>query len=281
MKLVRYGPKGAEKPGLIDAAGNLRDLSGEIDDIGGDVLSPDGLDRLRALDPESLPNVDGTPRLGPCVAGVSKIIAIGLNYVDHAAEVGAKLPKEPIVFMKATTSLSGPDDPIEIPRGSVQTDWEVELAVIIGTRAKYVTEATAMDHVAGYATANDVSERDFQLRRSGQWVKGKSHDSFCPLGPWLVTADEVPDPQALKIWSDLNGERQQDSSTEQLHFGVAQIVSHLSEFMTLLPGDVIVTGTPSGVGMGQEPPRFLRPGDVLEMEVEGLGRQRQVCEAAS
>lgn len=281
MKLLRYGPKGAEKPGMLDAAGGLRDLSGEIADLAGDVLSPEGLDRLRALDPDALPLVEGQPRIGPCVAGVSKIIAIGLNYVDHAAEVGAKLPKEPIVFMKATSSLSGPDDPIEIPRGSEQTDWEVELAVIIGTRAKYVTEAQAIDHVAGYATANDVSERDFQLRRSGQWVKGKSHDSFCPLGPWLVTADEVPNPQDLKIWSDLNQERQQDSSTAQLHFGVAQIVSHLSEFMTLLPGDVIVTGTPSGVGMGQEPPRFLRPGDVLEMEVEGLGRQRQVCEAAS
>ena len=275
MKLVRYGDAGAEKPGLIDAQGNIRDLSGQIPDLAGAALAPGALAELAAIDPASLPLVAGNPRLGPCVAGTGKFICIGLNYSDHAAETGAKVPDEPIIFMKATSAICGPNDPILIPRGSEKTDWEVELAVIIGKHAKYVTEAEAMDHVAGYAVANDVSERAFQTERSGQWTKGKSCDNFGQLGPWLVTKDEVADPQNLKMWLTVNGERLQDGSTATMVFGVAHLVSYLSQFMSLHPGDVIATGTPPGVGLGQKPPRYLKPGDVVELGVEGLGQQRQ------
>ena len=275
MKLVRYGDAGAEKPGLIDTQGNIRDLSGQIPDLAGAALAPGALAELAAIDPASLPLVAGNPRLGPCVAGTGKFICIGLNYSDHAAETGAKVPDEPIIFMKATSAICGPNDPILIPRGSEKTDWEVELAVIIGKHAKYVTEAEAMDHVAGYAVANDVSERAFQTERSGQWTKGKSCDNFGQLGPWLVTKDEVADPQNLKMWLTVNGERLQDGSTATMVFGVAHLVSYLSQFMSLHPGDVISTGTPPGVGLGQKPPRYLKPGDVVELGVEGLGQQRQ------
>ena len=275
MKLVRYGDAGAEKPGLIDTQGNIRDLSGQIPDLAGAALAPGALARLAALDPAGLPLVAGNPRFGPCVAGTGKFICIGLNYSDHAAETGAKVPDEPIIFMKATSAICGPNDPILIPRGSDKTDWEVELAVIIGKHAKYVTEAEAMDHVAGYAVANDVSERAFQTERSGQWTKGKSCDNFGQLGPWLVTKDEVADPQNLKMWLTVNGERLQDGSTATMVFGVAHLVSYLSQFMSLHPGDVISTGTPPGVGLGQKPPRYLKPGDVVELGVEGLGQQRQ------
>ena len=275
MKLVRYGDAGAEKPGLIDTQGNIRDLSGQIPDLAGAALAPGALAELAAIDPASLPLVAGNPRLGPCVAGTGKFICIGLNYSDHAAETGAKVPDEPIIFMKATSAICGPNDPILIPRGSDKTDWEVELAVIIGKHAKYVTEAEAMDHVAGYAVANDVSERAFQTERSGQWTKGKSCDNFGQLGPWLVTKDEVADPQNLKMWLTVNGERLQDGSTATMVFGVAHLVSYLSQFMSLHPGDVISTGTPPGVGLGQKPPRYLKPGDVVELGVEGLGQQRQ------
>ncbi|MCE6952672.1 fumarylacetoacetate hydrolase family protein [Cereibacter sphaeroides] len=275
MKLLRHGPAGAEKPGLLCADGTIRDLSGVVPDIAGPVLSDAGLERLRNLDPTALPVVEPGTRLGPCVAGIGKFICIGLNYSDHAAETGAAVPAEPIVFMKATSAVCGPDDPILIPRGSVKTDWEVELAVIIGTRAKYVSEAEALSHVAGYAVANDVSERAFQIERAGQWTKGKSCDNFGPLGPWLVTRDEVADPQTLPMWLKLNGETMQDGSTRTMVFGVAHLVSYLSQFMTLHPGDVISTGTPPGVGMGKKPQRFLKPGDVVELGVEGLGHQRQ------
>ncbi len=275
MKLVRYGDAGAEKPGLIDTQGNIRDLSGQIPDLAGAALAPGALAELAAIDPASLPLVAGNPRLGPCVAGTGKFICIGLNYSDHAAETGAKVPDEPIIFMKATSAICGPNDPILIPRGSEKTDWEVELAVIIGKHAKYVTEAEAMDHVAGYAVATDVSERAFQTERSGQWTKGKSCDNFGQLGPWLVTKDEVADPQNLKMWLTVNGERLQDGSTATMVFGVAHLVSYLSQFMSLHPGDVISTGTPPGVGLGQKPPRYLKPGDVVELGVEGLGQQRQ------
>ncbi|WP_096785841.1 fumarylacetoacetate hydrolase family protein [Rhodobacter sp. CZR27] len=275
MKLLRHGPAGAEKPGLLCADGTIRDLSGVVSDIAGPVLSDAGLERLRNLDPASLPVVEPGTRLGPCVAGIGKFICIGLNYSDHAAETGAAVPAEPIVFMKATSAVCGPDDPILIPRGSVKTDWEVELAVIIGTRAKYVSEAEALSHVAGYAVANDVSERAFQIERAGQWTKGKSCDNFGPLGPWLVTRDEVADPQTLPMWLKLNGETMQDGSTRTMVFGVAHLVSYLSQFMTLHPGDVISTGTPPGVGMGKKPQRFLKPGDVVELGVKGLGHQRQ------
>ncbi|MCE6962231.1 fumarylacetoacetate hydrolase family protein [Cereibacter sphaeroides] len=275
MKLLRHGPAGAEKPGLLCADGTIRDLSGVVHDIAGPVLSDAGLERLRTLDAAALPVVEPGTRLGPCVAGIGKFICIGLNYSDHAAETGAAVPAEPIVFMKATSAVCGPDDPILIPRGSVKTDWEVELAVIIGTRAKYVSEAEALSHVAGYAVANDVSERAFQIERAGQWTKGKSCDNFGPLGPWLVTRDEVADPQTLPMWLKLNGETMQDGSTRTMVFGVAHLVSYLSQFMTLHPGDVISTGTPPGVGMGKKPQRFLKPGDVVELGVEGLGHQRQ------
>jgi len=275
MKLLRHGPAGAEKPGLMHADGTIRDLSGHVPDIGGSAISDEGLDRLRAIDAASLPVVDPSVRLGPCVAGTGKFICIGLNYSDHAAETGATVPSEPIIFMKATSAIVGPDDPIVIPRGSLKTDWEGELAVIIGTKAKYVTEAEALAHVAGYAVANDVSERAFQAERQGQWTKGKSRDNFGPLGPWLVTRDEVPDPQDLSMWCKVNGETMQDGTTRTMVYGVAHLVSYLSQFFTLHPGDVISTGTPPGVGLGMKPPRFLKAGDVVTLGIPGLGEQRQ------
>lgn len=281
MKLVRFGPRGGEKPGLIDDAGHIRDLSGHVGDIGGDVLAADRLRRLGSLDPNALPLVEGSPRLGPPVAGIGKILAIGLNYRLHAQETGATLREDPMVFSKAITSLSGPHDPIMLPRGSEKTDWEVELAVVIGARANYIEAGRALDAVAGYAVINDVSERAFQKERGGQFIKGKSADTFGPLGPWLVTRDEIADPQDLDIWLDLNGERRQDANTGEMIHSVAELVSHLSQFMTLMPGDVIATGTPAGVGLGCKPPRYLRPGDVIECSVEGLGRQRHEVVAFS
>ncbi|MGR3382790.1 FAA hydrolase family protein [Thalassococcus profundi] len=275
MKLLRFGAPGQERPGILDAHGAIRDLSGVVEDIAGEVLSDAGLDRLRGIDPESLPRVDGDPRLGPCVAGVGKFLGIGLNYADHAAETGMDLPEEPIVFAKATSCIVGPNDDVQMPKTSDKLDWEVELGVIIGTRAKNVSEAEALNHVAGYCVVNDVSERAFQAKRSGQWTKGKSHDGFGPIGPWLVTRDEVPDPQNLAMYTEVNGHRYQDGSTKTMHFGVATIVAHLSEFMTLHPGDVIATGTPPGVGMGLNPRVFLKIGDVMELSVAGLGVQRQ------
>ena len=275
MKLLRHGPSGAEKPGLMHTDGTIRDLSGIVSDIGWDTLSDAGLAAIRAVDEASLPVVAADTRLGPCVAGTGKFICIGLNYSDHAAETGATVPPEPIIFMKATSAIVGPNDPIVIPRGSVKTDWEVELAVIIGTKAKYVTEAEAMNHVAGFAVTNDVSERAFQTERSGQWTKGKSCDNFGQIGPWLVTRDEVADPQDLSMWLTVNGEKVQNGSTKTMVYGVAFLVSYLSQFMTLHPGDVISTGTPPGVGLGMKPPRFLKAGDVVELGVQGLGQQRQ------
>ena len=275
MKLLRWGEAGAEKPGLLDAEGKIRDLSGVVPDIAGTVLSDKGLAVIRDTEPASLPEVPGSTRLGPCVGRTGKFICIGLNYSDHAAETGASVPPEPIIFMKATSAICGPNDPIIIPRGSEKTDWEVELAVIIGTPAKYVTEAEAMDHVAGYAVANDVSERAFQAERAGQWTKGKSCDNFGQLGPWLVTRDEVADPQALPMWLTVNGSKMQDGSSKTMVYGVAHLVCFLSQFMTLHPGDVISTGTPPGVGLGMKPPRYLKPGDVVELGIEGLGQQRQ------
>jgi ureidoglycolate lyase len=280
MKLLRYGPAGQEKPGVLDAEGGIRDLSGHVDDIAGEVLGDAEIERLRGVDPASLPEVDADVRIGPCVGRVGKVIAIGLNYSDHAAETGATVPPEPIIFFKATSSLCGPNDDVEIPRNSVSTDWEVELAVVIGKHAKYVDEADALEHVAGYCVMNDVSERDFQIHRSGQWVKGKSADTFGPLGPWLVTRDEVADPQALQMYLDVNGKRFQDGSTSTMVYGVSFLVSYLSQFMSLQPGDVITTGTPPGVGMGQKPePVFLKPGDHMELGIAGLGVQRQVVKA--
>ncbi|MGP3696145.1 fumarylacetoacetate hydrolase family protein [Rhodobacter sp. NSM] len=275
MKLLRHGPAGAERPGLVWTDGSIRDLSGVVPDIAGEVLSDEGLAKLRDIDGASLPVVPEGTRLGPCVAGTTKFVCIGLNYSDHAAETGAQVPPEPIIFMKANSAICGPNDPIIIPRGSVKTDWEVELAVIIGKKAKYVSEAEALDHVAGYAVANDVSERSFQAERSGQWTKGKSCDNFGQLGPWLVTRDEVADPQSLPLWLSVNGEKMQNGTTGTMVYGVAHLVSYLSQFMTLHPGDVISTGTPPGVGLGMKPPRFLKPGDVVELGVEGLGQQRQ------
>ncbi|KQW18893.1 2-hydroxyhepta-2,4-diene-1,7-dioate isomerase [Afipia sp. Root123D2] len=275
MKLVRYGAVGQEKPGMLDRSGRLRDLSAHVKDITGETLSPAGLAKLAAIDAASLPLVEGSPRLGSPVTGISKFAAIGLNYADHAAESGLPVPAEPIVFLKANTSLCGPNDNVEKPRGSTKLDWEVELAIIIGTRAKYVSEANALKHVAGYAVCNDVSERFFQIERLGQWTKGKSHDTFGPLGPWLVTADEIPDPQKLGMWLDVNGQRRQTGSTSTMIFGVAKIVSYLSELMTLEPGDVITTGTPPGVGMGMKPPQYLKAGDVVALGIDGLGEQRQ------
>ena len=277
MKLLRYGPKGAEKPGLLDAEGTIRDLSGVVGDIGGATLSDEGLERLRRLDARRLPAVDPGVRLGACVAGVGKFVCIGLNYSDHAAETGAAVPSEPIVFMKATSAICGPNDPVIIPRGALKTDWEVELAVVIGRRAKYVAEADAFGYVAGYCVANDVSERAFQTERQGQWTKGKSADHFGPTGPWLVTRDEVADPQNLGMWLKVNGETRQDGSTRTMVYGVAHLVSYLSQFMSLEPGDIVSTGTPPGVGMGMKPPRYLKAGDVVELGIEGLGSQRQDC----
>ncbi|HTW51359.1 MAG TPA: fumarylacetoacetate hydrolase family protein [Bradyrhizobium sp.] len=275
MKLLRYGPRGQEKPGLLDAAGRIRDLSGVVRDIDGAALAPAELERLRRLDPASLPLVAGTPRLGPCVGAVSKVVAIGLNYRLHAQEAGAAIPTEPIFFMKAPSSICGPNDDVMIPKASQKTDYEVELGIVIGSVARYVAVHDAARHIAGFCVVNDVSEREFQIERLGQWTKGKSADTFCPLGPWLVTADEVPDPGKLALWTEVNGERRQSSNTSDLIFGVDHIVSYVSHFMTLLPGDVIPTGTPSGVGMGFKPPRFLKPGDQVRLSVDGLGEQNQ------
>ena len=275
MKLLRYGPAGAEKPGMLDADGAIRDLSGVVDDIAGDVLLPDSMARLAALDPASLPKVEGQPRLGPCVGGVGKFMCIGLNYSDHAAETGMDLPPEPILFMKATSSIMGANDDVVVPRGSVKTDWEAELGVVIGKPAKYVDEADSLSHVAGFCVVNDYSEREFQIEHAGQWVKGKSCDTFGPIGPYLVTPDEVADPQDVHLWLEVNGKRFQDGSTKTMHFGVAHLISYLSRFMSWQSGDVISTGTPPGVGMGQNPKVFLKPGDVVELGVDGLGTQRQ------
>ena len=275
MKLLRYGEAGSEKPGLLDAAENIRDLSGVVNDIDGATLAPEKLAELARLNPENLPLVSGSPRLGPPVNGVGKFMCIGLNYSDHAAETGSPVPKEPILFMKATSAISGPHDPVRMPRNSKKMDWEVELGVIIGRLAHYVDEADAMDYVAGYCVVNDVSEREFQIERSGQWTKGKSADTFGPFGPYLVTKDEIPDPQNLNLWLEVDGRRYQNGSTKTMIFGVRHIVSYLSQFMSLHPGDVIATGTPPGVGMGQKPPMFLKPGNVMRLSVEGMGEQRQ------
>jgi len=280
MKLVRYGDLGQEKPGLIDSAGQLRDLSAHLKDLTGEAYSPASLAKLAALDPSKLQAVSGNPRLGAPVTGISKFVAIGLNYVDHAKETNMPIPAEPIVFLKANTSLCGPNDPVQKPRGSIKLDWEVEIAAIIGTRAKYVSEANALDHVAGYCVCNDVSERHFQLERGGFWTKGKSHDTFGPLGPWLVTKDEIPNVQDLSMWLDVNGERRQTGSTSTMIFSIAQCVSYVSQFMTLLPGDIITTGTPPGVGSGMKPPKFLNVGDVVTLGIGGLGTQRQEIIAA-
>lgn len=280
MKLVRYGAAGSEKPGLIDNAGKLRDLSAHVADITGDALSPPSLKNISALDPASLPEVGGSPRLGSPVGGTPKFIAIGLNYADHAAEAGMPIPAEPIIFIKANSSLCGPNDDVEKPRGATKLDWEVELAIIIGTRAKYVGEADALKHVAGYAVCNDVSERFFQIERGGQWTKGKSHDTFGPLGPWLVTSDSVGDVHKLDMWLDVNGQRCQTGSTATMIFNVPKIVSYVSELMTLLPGDIITTGTPPGVGLGMKPPKFLNVGDVMTLGIQGLGEQKQKVVAA-
>ena len=277
MKLVRYGNKGAEKPGLIDADGRLRDLSSHVDDISGVTLSDANLDRLRALDTGTLPEVAGNPRLGACVANIGKFLCIGLNYSDHAAETGADIPKHPILFFKANSAINGPNDMVSMPRGSQHTDWEVELGVVIGKTAKYVTKDQALDHVAGYFIVNDVSERYFQNNLTGQWTKGKSCDTFGPTGPWLVTRDEIGDPQNLDMSLDVNGKRMQTGNTKTMIFSVAEIIEHLSGLMTLHPGDVISTGTPPGVGMGIKPnPVFLKAGDVMELSIEGLGQQRQL-----
>ena len=280
MKLVRYGEKGKEKPGLVDKSGQIRDLSAHVADLAGDAFSPASLAKIAALDPASLPVVSGSPRIGAAVGGAPKFIAIGLNYTDHAKEVGMAIPAEPIVFMKANNALCGPNDQVEKPRGSTKLDWEVELAIIIGTRAKYVSEADALNHVAGYSVCNDVSERFFQIERLGQWTKGKSHDTFGPLGPWVVTKDEISDVQKLPMWLDVNGKRCQTGSTATMIFGVKKIVSYLSEIMTLMPGDVIATRTPPGVGTGMKPPKYLNVGDVVTLGIEGLGEQRQEIVAA-
>jgi 2,4-didehydro-3-deoxy-L-rhamnonate hydrolase len=280
MKLVRFGEAGKERPGLLDKDGHIRDLSAHVKDIAGDVLSDDSLKQIGAIDPLTLPRMPDGVRLGSPVATPSKFVAIGLNYADHAAETGAAIPKEPIIFLKAVTSMSGPNDPVEKPRDSTKLDWEVELGLIIGKRAKYVEETDAFSHIAGYCLANDVSERYFQIEREGQWTKGKSHDTFGPLGPWLVTKDEIADPQNLPMWLDVNGERQQTGSTATMIFKIPKIIAYVSRFMTLLPGDVIVTGTPPGVGSGKKPQRFLNVGDVVTLGVEGLGTQRQQIVAA-
>jgi 2-keto-4-pentenoate hydratase/2-oxohepta-3-ene-1,7-dioic acid hydratase in catechol pathway len=275
MKLLRFGPQGQEKPGLLDAHGVVRDLSGHVADLSGAVLDPEGLARLAAIDPSSLPAVDGTPRLGPCVAGVGKFICVGLNYSDHAAESGMAVPAEPIIFMKATSAITGPNDDIAIPRGSQKTDWEVELGVVIGRTAKYVEDREAMSYVAGFCVVHDVSERAFQLEGTGQWVKGKSADTFGPIGPWLVTADEIADCNDLDMWLEVDGRRYQDGNTRTMVFKVPFLVSYLSRFMSLRPGDVIATGTPPGVGHGMKPPVYLRAGNVVRLGVAGLGEQQQ------
>ena len=277
MKLFRYGAPGDEIPGLIDADGQLRDLSGTVQDIDPELLAD--LSALKEIDPTSLSIVEKTPRFGPCVAGVGKFICIGLNYSDHAAETGHDVPPEPVIFMKATSAICGPNDNVVLPRGSGKTDWEVELGVVIGKAAKYVRKVDALDHVAGYCVVNDVSERAFQNERHGQWTKGKSCDSFGPIGPWLVSGDEIADPQRLHLWLDVNGTRRQDGSTETMVHTVADLVSYLSLFMTLHPGDIVSTGTPPGVGLGMNPPTFLRAGDEMALGIEGLGEQRQLVVA--
>jgi 2-keto-4-pentenoate hydratase/2-oxohepta-3-ene-1,7-dioic acid hydratase in catechol pathway len=279
MKLLRYGAPGAERPALVDANGTIRDISAHVSDLSGAALNPENLAKLAALDTASLPEVSADERLGACVAGTGKFICIGLNYSDHAAETGATVPPEPVIFMKATSAIVGPNDDVLIPRGSEKTDWEVELGVVIGKTAKYVSEADAMDYVAGYCVSHDVSERAFQTERSGQWTKGKSCDTFGPIGPWLVTTDEIADPQNLKMWLTVNGETMQNGSTQTMVYGVAFLVSYLSQFMSLHPGDVISTGTPPGVGLGLKPPRFLKAGDVVELGIEGLGTQKQTFRA--
>jgi ureidoglycolate lyase len=277
MRLLRYGPRGAEKPGLLDSQGRIRDLSREIPDINAATLAPESLARLAALKPDSLPLVEGSPRIGPPVANVPNLVCIGLNYADHARETNSPIPEVPIVFMKHTSSIIGPDDQVKIPRGSTKVDWEVELGIVIGSQASCVEEADALDHVAGYCVVNDVSERDHQRNGGGgQWIKGKSHPTFAPVGPWLVTKDEVSDPQNLGLWLEVDGERRQDGSTRTMIFGVKKLVADVSRHMTLLPGDIISTGTPPGVGMGHKPePIFLKPGSVMRVGVEGLGEQRQ------
>jgi 2,4-diketo-3-deoxy-L-fuconate hydrolase len=284
MKLLRYGPVGQEKPGVLDAQGRVRDLSAVVPDLAGDALLPASLARLKALDIDSLPQVPGVPqqdlRLGACVAQVGKFIGVGLNYADHAAEAGMAVPPEPVVFTKWTSCLCGPDDAVQLPRGSVKTDWEVELGVVIGQGGRYIAEAEALSHVAGYCVVNDVSEREYQLERAGSWDKGKGFDSFGPIGPWLVTADEVPNPQALKLWLEVDGQMRQNGSTATMVYGVAFLVSYLSRFTTLQPGDVITTGTPPGVGMGHKPPVYLRAGQTMRLGVEGLGVQTQRVVAA-
>jgi 2-keto-4-pentenoate hydratase/2-oxohepta-3-ene-1,7-dioic acid hydratase in catechol pathway len=273
MKLLRYGPAGHEKPGILDKDAHIRDLSGVAKDIAGDVLSPSSLDRIRRLDLSTLPLVSGSPRIGPCIGSVGKVVAIGLNYRKHAEEAGMPIPSEPIFFLKATSSICGPNDDVIIPKGSEKTDYEVELAIVIGSKASYVSAADAKKYIAGYCVVNDVSEREYQLERLGQWTKGKSCDTFCPMGPWLVTADEMADASKLQVTTDVNGERRQDSNTADLIFGIEHIVSYVSSFMTLYPGDVIPTGTPQGVAMGFKPPKFLRAGDRMRVAIEGLGEQ--------
>lgn len=275
MKLLRYGETESEQPGIVDNDGNIRSLSGIVDDIDGEAISESGLAKIANVQPGDLPLVEGDVRIGPCLGSVGKIIAIGLNYSDHAAEAGMDVPKEPIIFMKSTSAISGPYDPVRIPEEAKKTDWEVELAFAIGRRAKRVAKTQALDHVAGYMIMNDVSERAWQIERAGQWMKGKSYDSFAPIGPWFVSADEVGDPGNLKMTLDVNGKRRQDGSTKTLVFGIAEIVSYLSQFMTLEPGDIITTGTPPGVGMGMKPPVYLKPGDVMRLEIEKLGYQEQ------
>jgi ureidoglycolate lyase len=275
MKLLRYGPKGQEKPGLLDSTGKIRDLSATIADVNPEALAPAALDKLRKLDPASLPLVSGTPRLGPCLTQIPKIVCVGLNYTDHAKETGAAIPKEPILFMKATSSLNGPNDDVMLPKGSEKGDWEVELGIVIGSVTHYVNETQALKNIAGYCVVNDVSERAFQIERGGQWTKGKSADTFCPIGPWLVTADEVKDPGKLDLFCEVNGKKMQNGTTANLIFGVAHIVSYISHFMTLMPGDVIPTGTPAGVGLGMKPPVFLKPGDTMRLGISGLGEQQQ------
>lgn len=274
MKLLRFGEKGKEVPGVLDGAGNIRDLSGIIDDVAGEALLPESLARLKNVDLERLPLAPRGVRIGPCVGAVGKFVGVGLNYSDHAAEAGMELPREPVLFMKATSSIMGPNDDVQPPRGSTKLDWEVELGVVIGREAKYVSERDALAHVAGYCVVNDVSERAFQMEGTGQWVKGKSADTFGPIGPWLVTPDEVPEPQKLGLWLEVDGHRYQDGSTETMVFGVAYLISYVSRFMSLQPGDVITTGTPPGVGMGQKPPVFLQAGNAMRLGVEGLGEQR-------
>ena len=275
MKLLRFGEAGKEQPGILDSDGNIRSLAGIVDDIDGDAITEAGLEKIAALNISELPRIDGNVRIGPCLGSVGKIIAIGLNYSDHAAEAGMPLPKEPILFMKATTAISGPYDPLQLPGDAKKADWEVELAFAIGKRCKHVSRPEVAKYVAGYMIMNDISERAWQAEREGQWVKGKSYDTFAPIGPWFVTADEVAQPGNLKMTLDVNGERRQDGSTSTLIFGIEEIVSYVSQFMTLEPGDIITTGTPPGVGWGMKPPVFLKPGDVMRLEIEGLGHQEQ------